>query len=397
MGGDDFYLDTSGCQALEVLDKGPVDLFGILVGYQSDGDLGVRLGREDRLGTFARVSAPDTVYVERRADGGALAGVVALFAVYLRYAHVGFVALHVERQGVHLLAFLRGNFLYVVVEMRDGDPSCLVVQGGDHFAQCRAGIDHRSAEMSRMQVARGAFDRYLEIRKPAQAGHHRGLILARHRGVGNQYHVAGQLPGMVAHESVQVGRTGFLFAFDQEFDVAGQGAAAHHVFEGQHVHVHLSLVVVGSPGQDRPFGVQVGLSDDGVEGRVLPQFQRLDRLYVVVSVHQHGRQGGVEYLFGHYGRMTAGFHHAGPVGTRGQKFGHQGIRHAAHVVPVGAYRGYGGDAQQGEEFVEHTLFFVFDVVLQVFACDFFHRSVRFFRVRNVFRSADRGGGFCIWN
>ena len=76
--------------------------------------------------------------------------------------------------------------------------------------------------------------------------------------------------------------------------------------------------------------------------------------------------------------MAAGFHHAGPVGTRLQEFGYQGIRHVAHIVPVGAYRGYGGNAQQGEEFVEHALFFVFDVVLQVFAYDFFHRSVRFF-------------------
>ena len=81
--------------------------------------------------------------------------------------------------------------------------------------------------------------------------------------------------------------------------------------------------------------------------------------------------------------MAAGFHHAGPVGTRCQKFGYQGIRHAAHVVPVGAYRRDGGDAQQGEEFVEHALFFAFDVVLQVFAYDFFHRSVRFF-VRRMF-------------
>jgi hypothetical protein len=79
--------------------------------------------------------------------------------------------------------------------------------------------------------------------------------------------------------------------FDEELEVEGQFAAMHgeQRFGGFDVHVHLPFVVGGAA------RVDVSMVNGGLEGRRIPEFQRIGRLDVVVAIAQDGRfAGGME-------------------------------------------------------------------------------------------------------
>ena len=79
--------------------------------------------------------------------------------------------------------------------------------------------------------------------------------------------------------------TYLFFAFDHELDIAMECIALHHGFQGLHVHEKLSLVVARPAGENGALRVDVGLFDDRLEGRCVPQLQWIRRLDVVVAVH----------------------------------------------------------------------------------------------------------------
>ena len=93
----------------------------------------------------------------------------------------------------------------------------------------------------------------------------------------------------------------FFLAFNHEFDVAVQGIALHHGFEGLHVHEKLPFIVARTAGKNGAFRMDVGLFDDGLKGGCIPQFQRVCRLHVVVSINQNsGRIGRNDFLTVHH-------------------------------------------------------------------------------------------------
>ena len=69
---------------------------------------------------------------------------------------------------------------------------------------------------------------------------------------------------MGAAEVGQTRGTDFLFPFNHEFDVAGEGVRSDHIFECLGVHECLSFVVIGTASPD------FAVFDDGFERVGMP-------------------------------------------------------------------------------------------------------------------------------
>ena len=75
-----------------------------------------------------------------------------------------------------------------------------------------------------------------------------------------------------------------LFAVAAEADVHGQLALQRQLAGGGELHVEVALVV------DRAAAVEVVAADLGLEGRRVPQLERVRRLHVEVAVAEDGRR-----------------------------------------------------------------------------------------------------------
>ena len=146
------------------------NLLMVLMRHQSARHLGVGLGGKHRLGTLARITAPDAADIERRAATVALQGAVTFLAEQGFHANGLLVLLFVEGDaGNHVALFLR-HFLHIVIEAGHGDASVLVRQAGNQLAEHVDGIGHRAAKMPGVQVAVGTCHLYLPVGQSAQAG-----------------------------------------------------------------------------------------------------------------------------------------------------------------------------------------------------------------------------------
>ena len=125
------------------------------------------------------------------------------------------------------------------------------------------------------------------VDQAAQAVADRRHAALEHSRVGDHDHVGLQLVLVRADEVVEVRTADFLFALDHELHVHGQAAVLLHVrFDRLEVHEHLPLVV------GRAARVDLAVANRRLEGRRLPQIQRIDRLHVVVPVEQDGGRLG---------------------------------------------------------------------------------------------------------
>ncbi len=128
------------------------------------------------------------------------------------------------------------------------------------------------------------------IDQAAQTDAKRGKALGVELCIGDERDIGLELAGIFRDELADRRAADFFFAFDQEFEIDGQPAVdGAQSFGGLDVHVHLALVVGGAA------RVDVAVADGRLEGRRMPQLQRIGRLDVVVAVAQHGGlAGGVE-------------------------------------------------------------------------------------------------------
>ena len=100
------------------------DVLGSLVGHEPEADLGVRLGRDDRLVAGAGVAAPHAVDLRRRAGADALQGAEARLAGGGRgRGRPGQPLLLVEGHPRHELALPVAERPHLVVEAGQGDPA----------------------------------------------------------------------------------------------------------------------------------------------------------------------------------------------------------------------------------------------------------------------------------
>jgi len=139
---------------------------------------------------------------------------------------------------------------------------------------------------------------------------------------------------------------GFFFAFDEDFDVAGEAAVAFdQAAEGSEEDEGLAFVVAGTA------GVDVVVFDDGFKGRRVPKVEGVGGLDVVVAVEEEGGLAGGEEGLGIDERVAAGGFDDFDVGENGQ-FGGDPFGGAADVGGVGGVGGDAGDAEEFDELVE---------------------------------------------
>ncbi len=134
-----------------------------------------------------------------------------------------------------------------------------------------------------MQIARrtGGFDFHID--QAAQSYAEGGKPFGVKRGVGNERDVGLQLGRIFCDITGDGSAADFLFAFDQELEIHRERAVYRaQGLDGLDVHVHLAFVVGGSA------GVDVAVAHGGLEGRALPELQRVGRLDVVMAVTKNG-------------------------------------------------------------------------------------------------------------
>src|SRR5579859_3650551 len=158
-----------------------------------------------------------------------------------------------------------------------------VMAGGDHLPQHRYRVRHGAAINPAVQVAVGAGDLHLDIAETPHPDVDRRRVEAEHGRIADQDDVGLEEVRMCAHEFRQVGAADLLFAFDDEFDVGGQGLCLDHRLEGLYMHIELALVIGGTPGIDLPVFYH------GLEGTTMPQIERVCGLDIIMPIHQYGR------------------------------------------------------------------------------------------------------------
>ena len=194
-----------------------------------------------------------------------------------------------EAQAAPLLQHLASGSRHAVVEAAERDAPVGVVQVGDDPREDADRVLRAAAEQAGMQVPVGAAHDDLLIDHAAQRRRDHGRVLVPHAGVADQHDVGLQFGLVGLHEFRQVLGAVLLRALDQEGDAdrqrAGDGLPGPAGLEEGH---HLAFVVAGAARDDDLAAVRQR-GEPRLEGRRLPQVERIDRLDVVMAVEQHMR------------------------------------------------------------------------------------------------------------
>ena len=178
-----------------------------------------------------------------------------------------------------------GQFLDAVVKAGQRHRAVGIMQIGEDAREHADRIDRRAAVKARMQVAVGAAQDHFFEHQAAQHGGDRRRLLVPHAGVANQHDVGFELAGVLGHEGGQRGRAGFLLAFKQNADVAGQAAGLAEGAAGLDEGHQLAFVVGRAARHDALAGI--GLDQPRLERRRLPEVQGVGRLHVVMAVEKN--------------------------------------------------------------------------------------------------------------
>ena len=313
-----------------MLGEQAADLAVVLIGYQTHRDFRVSFRRNDRLGAFAGISAPNAVYVERRPHADALHGRVPLLA--RRFPHADALAKSglAERSPAEIRPLRRRELPHPVVEPGDGHAAVGIGQRRDHLREHDGRIGHRSAVQARVQIAVGSRNGHLYIAQAPQAASDRRHVPAEHAGIRNENHIGTKellVPGAPCRNAR---RADLFLSLDHELDVARQLAGRNHRLQRLDMHERLPLVVVG------PAPPNTSVAQNRLERVGLPLVERIDRHHVVVTVHEHGRRSRIDDLLAVNDRIAVGRHHLGSVGAGGKKRVAQMLGATDHIAPVRA-------------------------------------------------------------
>ena len=132
-----------------------------------------------------------------------------------------------------------------------------------------------------MQVDRRTVDRDFPVHEPAQRRRQRRNIFGEHAGIRDDGDVGRKLVAIAVDRRLKIRRADLFFTFKTYLDVDRQASARSHMrFDRGQMHQRLALVV------HRTAAVDLSIADRRFERRRAPQFDRVDRLHVVVAVDQ---------------------------------------------------------------------------------------------------------------
>ena len=197
-----------------------------------------------------------------------------------------------------------------------------------------------------MKILRGALDMDFAVDDAAEAGAEGGEAGGEHFGIADDGGVGGEFFEMGGDVGFDVFAAGLFFAFDEDFDVAGEAAIAFdEAAEGGEEDERLAFVVAGAT------GVDVVVFDDGFKRRGVPEVEGVGGLDVVVAVEEKGGLAGGEEGLGVDEGVAAGGFDDLDVGENGE-FGGDPCGGAADVGGVDGVGGDAGDAEEFDELVE---------------------------------------------
>ena len=263
------------------------DFRRLLVADQPERDLGGCLGGDHGLRPRAGIAAPDAVHIASRPRHDLLDDEAVFFAGGNAEPDLPEKPLRRQVERLPLLAHRIGKLLHAVVEAGNGDPAVVVMDGGDDLGEHANGIPGGAAEHARMQVAVGRLDLDLLVEEAAQRRGDGRRLRVPHAGVADEGDFGGKLAAMGLDPGRQMLGAAFLLALDQERHVEGQ-RSRHRLprAAGLDERHHLAFVVAGAARNDRLAPVRER-GDPRLEGRRLPEVERIDRLDVVVTIEQH--------------------------------------------------------------------------------------------------------------
>jgi len=103
------------------------------------------------------------------------------------------------------------------------------------------------------------------------------------------------------NKHIKVRASDLLFPLNKQLQIYRQGPFdLEECFDAFKMNVHLSLIIGGTP------GIQSVIAHRGFERRGSPEFERLDRLHIVMSIDQHRRLSRGTEPFSIDDRMSCG-------------------------------------------------------------------------------------------
>ena len=192
-----------------------------------------------------------------------------------------------------------------------------------------------------MEVDRGPDDVDLGVHQAAQADRDRRDVALEESRVADDPDVGGEPVAVRDEPALERRGTRLLVALEDELDVDRERpAGGEERLRGAEVHVDLTLVI------RRAAGEHPAVDHGRLEGRRLPQIERIDRLDVVVAVDQGGRRVGRAQPVAVHDGMTRRVRHLDVVDADPA----QVVRDPLRGAPaVGGVLRKGGDARDPEE------------------------------------------------
>ena len=227
------------------------------------------------------------------------------------------------------------------------DGTAVVLSLGEEFDEAIDGVGRGSAVEAGVEVAAGSGGFDFHVNEAAETDGEGGQTGGVEGGVRDESDVGFELLRVFGDELGDGLAADLLFAFDQEFDIEGEGAAEFaEGFDGLDVGVELALVV------GRTAGVDVAVGDDRLKGRGVPEFEGVGGLDVVVAVAEDGGLAGGGQAFGVDERVPRGLNDLHVGQADGAEGGGGELGGAFDVGFVLRQRADARDAEKVQQLVE---------------------------------------------
>src|SRR5947209_4763171 len=181
------------------------------------------------------------------------------------------------------------NTLIPVIKAGNGDVAVLVKDAAEDACQNPDWILRAAAKDAGMQIAVSGFDLDLVIDQSTQRGGYCRGVRVPHAGVANQREIGLELAPVLFKKWHEILRADFFFTFNDHGDVdrqrPGHGFPGPAGFDEGH---QLALIVLGAARNDDFASIGVR-GNRGLERRTVPKIERVNRLYVIMTIEQHVR------------------------------------------------------------------------------------------------------------
>jgi hypothetical protein len=161
------------------------DFGRILAGDEARGEFGVGFGRNDGLGAFALIAAPNAIQLESGSNPEALNDGKPFFAAIFRGANGLLEVFGFPRKGVEGFAFGGWYFVDVIVEAGNGDAEIFVVELGKKFSEDGEGIGDCATINAGVKIAFWASQLDLVVVEAAKSVGNGRDAFAKHGSVGD--------------------------------------------------------------------------------------------------------------------------------------------------------------------------------------------------------------------